>query len=212
MIAADLSTPSQRAGIVERVVSEFGRIDVLINNAGVGLYQPSYASDMEATRHMFEVNLFAAVDLAQQAVLTMRDQRSGYIVNVSSIAGLTTLPWLTLYSASKAALCSFSDGLRTEVKPFGVQVMAVCPGYVRTRFQANILAGRAPDLGENTRRWAITAERCAADILKGIEQNETFVITPASGWVLVWLQRLWPRLLHSQFERIYRKDHAENQT
>jgi len=212
VLAADLADPAQRATLIERVTAAFGRIDILINNAGVGLYQPSYEAEMDAARRMFEVNLFAAVDLAQRAVPVMREQRSGFIVNVSSIAGVTTLPWLTLYSASKSAVCSFSEGLRTEVEPFGIQVMAVCPGYVRTRFQANILGGKPPDLGGRTREWAITPQRCAADIVDGIERNRRFLITPASGWVLVLLQRFWPRLLQSQFGRIYRRDHAETRT
>lgn len=212
VLAADLADPSQRGAIVERVLSAFGRIDILINNAGVGLYQPSYEAGPEVTRRMFEVNLFAAIDLVQGAVPSMREQRSGFIVNVSSIAGVSTLPWLTLYSAAKSALCSFSEGLRAEVKPYGIQVMVVCPGYIRTKFQSNILAGKPPDLGQRTRNWAITPERCAADIVDGIERNARFLVTPASGWALVLLQRFWPRLIQSQFERIYRKDHAENRT
>ncbi len=139
----------------------------------------------------------------------MIQQGGGAVVNVSSIAGQVTLPWLTLYSATKHALNSFGDGLRTELAPHNIHVMTVCPGYVRTKFQQNILSGKAPDLGEAARRWAITPERCAADLVKGLERNARTVVTPASGWLLVALHHLFPRLIGWQFEKIYKRDHME---
>ena len=92
---------------------------------------------------MWELNFFAPLDLIQRVAPAMKRQRSGFIVNVGSIAGKVTLPWFTLYSASKYAIGSLTDGLRMELRQFGIHTMTVCPGYVNTRFQQECAARRA---------------------------------------------------------------------
>jgi len=133
----------------------------------------------------------------------MRAQGSGTIVNVGSIAGKVTLPWFTLYSASKYALGSLTDGLRMELRSFGIHTMTVCPGYVRTRFQQNVLAGSPPKLSGLRERWAITPERCAEDIARGIERGARTIVTPATGWLFIGLDRILPALIERQLESIY---------
>jgi short-subunit dehydrogenase len=198
---------SDRRRIAEGTLAHFGRIDVLINNAGVGLYAPAYEAPMDQVRAMFELNFFAALEMAQLAGVAMRERRSGTIVNVSSIAGLVTLPWFTLYSASKYAVCSLTDGLRMELRPFGIHAMAVCPGYVRTGFQAHVLAGHAPGGLASTRdRFAITAEQCAEAIARGVERNARTVVTPRVGWLMVAGARLLPWLVDAQMERNWQRN------
>jgi 7-alpha-hydroxysteroid dehydrogenase len=97
VIAADLRDEVARASVVERTLQHFGRVDVLINNAGAGLYVPSHTTPMAEARRLWELNFFAPLDLAQRAAAVMKRERSGVIVNVSSIAGKMTLPWFTLY-------------------------------------------------------------------------------------------------------------------
>jgi len=201
--AGDLRDEHARRRVVERTVAHFGQIDVLINNAGVGLYTPAWRAPSDKTREMFELNFMAPLDLIQHVVPHMRAQRSGAIVNVSSIAGKVTLPWFTLYSASKYALGSLTDGLRMELRSFGIHTMTVCPGYVKTRFQQNVLVGSAPKLSGLRERWAITPERCAEDIARGIERGARTVVTPRSGWIFVGLGRILPALVERQLEKIY---------
>ena len=141
-ILADLSVPADRARAVEEALAGLGRIDVLINNAGVGVYSPSWKTSMDDLRQMFEVNFFAAVDLTQRLAPGMVERGTGMVVNVASIASKVPLPWFTLYSASKAALEAFTRGLRMELASTGVGAMLVCPGYVKTNFQASVLGGR----------------------------------------------------------------------
>jgi short-subunit dehydrogenase len=199
IVAGDLVNPDDRRRIVESTLAHHGRIDILINNAGIGLYAPAYEASMDQVRAMFELNFFAALEMAQLAGAAMRERRSGTIVNVSSIAGLVTLPWFTLYSASKYAVCSLTDGLRAELRPFGIHVMAVCPGYVRTEFQSHVLAGRAPgSLAGARNRFAITAAECAGAIVRGVERNARTVVTPRVGWILVMAARLLPRLVYAR--------------
>jgi short-subunit dehydrogenase len=188
----DLTSEDTRRSVVERTLERFGRIDILVNNAGVGSYAPSWAAPMEETRRMWELNFFALLGMIQLVVPHMRERRSGTIVNVGSIGGKMTLPWLTLYSASKYAVGSLTEGLRMELSRDQVHAMLVCPGYVKTRFQQNVLRGAPPGDIERSRRFAITAEECAHAIRRGVERQARTVVTPAAGWLLVGLYRLFP--------------------
>jgi short-subunit dehydrogenase len=201
--AGDLRDPAVRKLFVERSLERFGAVDVLVNNAGVGLYVPAWRAPLEQAREMFELNFMAPLDLIQQVVPPMRAARSGFIVNVGSIAGKVTLPWFTLYSASKYAIGSLTDGLRMELRSFGIQTMTVCPGYVKTRFQENVVAGSPPKLAGLRARWAITPEKCAEDIARGIERSARTVVTPATGWLLIALERVLPGVVDRRLEQIY---------
>jgi short-subunit dehydrogenase len=90
-----------------------------------------------------------------------------------------------------------------ELQSFGIQTMTVCPGYVRTQFQQNVLAGSPPKLSGLRQRWAITPERCAEDIARGVERAARTVVTPATGWLLVGLSRILPALVERRLEKIY---------
>ena len=201
--AADLLDPASRQAFIERSVAHFGRIDVLVNNAGAGLYAPSWRTPMPEARRLFELNFLAPLELIQLAVPHMRTQRSGAIVNVGSIAGKMTLPWFTLYSASKYAIGSLTDGLRMELRSDGIHTMTVCPGYVRTGFQRNVLAGSPPELTGWQKHWAITPEQCARDIVRGVERDARTVVTPKSGWLIIAAQRLLPGVVDRRLESIY---------
>ena len=202
--AGDLRDPEVRRRAVEATLEKFGRVDILVNNAGVGMYAPLWRAPIGEIRRMFELNVLAAVSMAQHVVEPMKRQGGGMLVNVSSIAGLVPLPWFTLYSGTKFALCAIGDGLRTELKPFGIRVVTICPGYVRTRFQQNVLIGKPPAALQRVRRWTISPEQCATAIAGGVEREPRTVIAPGSGRVLALAWRLFPGIIDSQLERIYR--------
>jgi short-subunit dehydrogenase len=200
--AGDILQPETQRAAVEATVERFGRLDVLINNAGAGLYGRSWDTPLDEARRMFELNLFAPLGVIQQAVPVMRRQNAGTIVNVASIAGKVTLPWLTLYSASKYALGAMTDGMRMELRRDGIHAITVCPGYVSTRFQQNILGGDVPASVREGKWFRISAEQCAAAIVRGIERGSRTVVTPASGWAFIILERLFPSLVDRQLEEI----------
>jgi short-subunit dehydrogenase len=206
--AGDITVAATRRRAVEATLGRFGRIDILINNAGAGLYSPAWSTTEERTRALFELNLFAPLALAQLVAPHMRQQRAGMIVNVGSIAGRMTLPWFTLYSVSKYALGSLTEGLRMELKRDGIHAMTVCPGYVDTGFQAHILGGQVPAVVARSRRFAITAGQCAEAIARGVERNARTVVTPRTGWFLIAIARLLPGLMEAQLEKIYARQHA----
>jgi short-subunit dehydrogenase len=200
----DITRDEVRRNVVARTMERFGSIDILINNAGMGFYSAASNAPMDDARALFELNLFAPLALAQLVVAGMRERRRGTIVNISSIAGKVTLPWFTLYSVSKFALGSLTDGLRMELKPYGVHAMTVWPGYVKTDFQAHALGTRPPEAIRKGRQFAITAAECAEAIARGVERDAHNVVVPRIGWILVALNRLFPRVVESRLAAINR--------
>jgi NAD(P)-dependent dehydrogenase (short-subunit alcohol dehydrogenase family) len=124
---------SVRAG-VEQVVAETGRVDVLVNNAGYGSYGAIEDVPLEEARRQFDVNVFGAMRLTQLILPHMRAQRSGTVVNVSSMGGKIHTPLGGWYHGTKFALEALSDCLRLEVGPFGIDVVVIEPGSIRTEW------------------------------------------------------------------------------
>ena len=123
---------------VALILQKEGRIDVLINNAGVGITGPIEEIPSEEIRNNFETNLFGPIEVMKATLPQMRLQKSGLIINITSIAGYMGLPYRGIYSASKGALELITEALRMEVKAFGIQITNVAPGD----FATNIAAGR----------------------------------------------------------------------
>lgn len=206
--AGDIMLPETRQAVVNGALDRFGAIDVLINSAGVGLYAPAWSAPIADVRGMFELNFFALLEMVQLVAPVMRRQRRGTIVNIGSIAGKVTLPWFTLYSASKYAVGSLTDGLRMELRRDGIHAMTVCPGYVSTGFQSHVLAGKPPSSVQRSRSFRITAEQCAEAIARGVERDARTVVTPRAGWLFVMMERLLPKLVDAQMERMYHSSEA----
>ncbi|WP_184790967.1 oxidoreductase [Phytomonospora endophytica] len=131
----DASSPGDLERVVRAIVAEHGRVDVLVNNAGTVLHGAVEDVPLDLARREFEVNLFAPARLTQLVLPHMRERRSGTIVNVSSIGGEIALPLGAWYYASKHALEAFSDTLRMEVGHFGIDVVVVQPGIIKTEFE-----------------------------------------------------------------------------
>lgn len=130
----DLTQPESIEAFVGKVLAASGRIDVLVNNAGYGAYGAVEEVPLSDARAQMEVNLFGLAHVIQLALPTMRAQGSGRIVNVSSIGGRVWSPLGAWYQASKFALESFSDCLRNELRPFGIDVVVVQPGGIKTEW------------------------------------------------------------------------------
>ena len=132
VLSVDVTDEDSMRLAVSRVIDEAGRIDVLVNNAGYGLYGPLEEVPMTEIRRQFETNVFGLIRLSQLVLPAMRSQRRGTIVNVSSIGGRLVLPGGGPYHASKHAVEAVSDALRVEVAQFGIRVVVIEPGPVRT--------------------------------------------------------------------------------
>jgi short-subunit dehydrogenase len=192
--AGDITSPATRRAAIERTVDCFGRIDVLINNAGVGQYGYPSQVDTEISKRIFDVNVFSALALAQLAIPYMRAQGSGTIVNIGSVGGQVSLPWAVMYCATKWALHCVDDSLRRELASSGIHVLKVCPGIVETKFRDHVLAGSAPAPVEDIRR-IVTPDQVAEAMMRGVERGRRTVYVPHIGRLFTSLEFFAPRVM-----------------
>ncbi len=134
VVPTDITDLEQIKNLAEKTIAQFGRIDVLVNNAGYGQMGPIELMPSAAIERQFRVNVLGAIALIQQVIPVMREQGGGKIINVSSLAGRIAFPLGGLYSASKFALEALSDTLRRELEPFNIQVSVIEPGAVSNEF------------------------------------------------------------------------------
>ena len=135
-ITADVTQPEQVKAAIAAIVEQEGRIDLLVNNAGFGISGAVEFTDPKEAFDQLNVNFFGALHCMQAVLPHMRAQKSGHIVNISSVAAPIAIPFQAFYSASKSATNSLTLALRNEVKPFGVKACAILPGDVKTGFTA----------------------------------------------------------------------------
>jgi NAD(P)-dependent dehydrogenase (short-subunit alcohol dehydrogenase family) len=165
--AVDVTDDASMVALVEAILADTGRIDVLVNNAGYGLYGALEDVPIEEARRQFDVNLFGLARLTQLVLPQMRAQRDGYIVNVSSMGGKIWEPLGSWYHASKFAVEGLSDSLRIEVAEFGIKVVIIQPGTIRSEW-----SGIAADQLEATSAataYARLAKMVGAG-LRGVDQ------------------------------------------
>jgi short-subunit dehydrogenase len=132
VLAADLAEEGGRSVVADRIAA--ASIDVLVNNAGIGLYRNFGQSALADERRMLELNVLAVMQLSHAAVTAMRARGSGTIINVASVAGFVARPQIVTYGASKAYVIAFTEGLALALAGSGVTATAVCPGFVHTEF------------------------------------------------------------------------------
>jgi NAD(P)-dependent dehydrogenase (short-subunit alcohol dehydrogenase family) len=137
-LVCDVTSDESVKAAVAQVLDQAGRIDLLVNNAGVGLIAGAEESSLEQAKSLFEVNLFGLIRVTKAVLPIMRRQRAGRIVNISSVMGLIPAPFMALYSASKHAVEGYSESLDHEIRGSGVRVVLVEPAYTRTSFEGNV--------------------------------------------------------------------------
>ena len=199
IVEADLTIPGDLARFCDRVLEAAPVLDILVHNAGVGIYAPSFATDAEKAKTLMALNLLAPVEITRR--LLPRIPRGGSVVAISSIAGKVALPGMAVYCASKHALNAYVAILRMESGQRGIHVLSVCPGYVKTPFIGNMLQGETDRRPERRGRFGITAEQCAEAIRQGILNRKRTVVVPRIGWLLVAAERLLPVMTHKLMTR-----------
>jgi NAD(P)-dependent dehydrogenase (short-subunit alcohol dehydrogenase family) len=137
---------------VDRVFATAGRIDLLVNNAGVSLYGALEEVSTEQARAVFETNFFGVLRMTQAVLPLMREQSRGRIVNIGSVAGFMPMPFWGIYSASKYALEGYSDTLDLEVRPFGIRVSVIEPSFIRTNIDRSTAMADRPLAAYDERR------------------------------------------------------------
>jgi uncharacterized protein len=180
VVQADLSKLEDIQSLINQTLSKFGRIDVLVNNAGFGrldwLENLDPKKDIES---QFDVNVLGVVQTTRQALPVMIKQRSGHIINMCSMAGLVATPTYTIYAACKHAVHGFSEALRREVKPWGIDVSMIYPGGVKTEFGEH--AGIKRKTKASTPKFMLLS---ADDVGNAVVQ---LVRLPRAMWIIPWL-------------------------
>jgi len=198
IIAQDLTEPNATETIFQ-TVQQFGRpIDLLINNAGIGDYGDFAESDRMLQLKMVQLNIATIVDLTHRFLPGMRQRRTGGVINMSSVAGFQSMPYFSIYAATKAFLLSFSEALWAENHSYGVHVLAVCPGPAGIHFFKE--AGFPPLLVNVAEKIDTPIETVVRDALKAFEKRESIVIpgNPLNP-ILATLPRFLPREAVSRF-------------
>jgi NAD(P)-dependent dehydrogenase (short-subunit alcohol dehydrogenase family) len=147
-LALDVTDKKQIVDVVEQAKAKFGRIDILLNNAGFGYRSAVEEADDRQVEALFATNFFGTVNMLKAVLPTMRQQRSGVIFNVSSIAGRFSNPGSGYYSATKYAIEGMSDALSKEVAPLGIKVVVIEPGAFRTDFSGRSLTGAPNEIAD----------------------------------------------------------------
>jgi len=179
VLPADLVEETPRKSLVDQTVKQWGRIDILANNAGLGMYG-DFATTTEAQwRQIFEINLFSIVFLTQRVLPVMKEQNQGLIINTASIGGLISHSnHVTPYVASKHAVVGFSRGLAMDLKGTGIRVLAVCPHLTDTEFfEVSPGAEEMAPTVEKYKTFMDTPEDVARGILRQLD-SERVVVFP----------------------------------
>jgi short-subunit dehydrogenase len=204
-LACDVRNREEIDRVVGLTLHHFQRIDVWINNAGHGILDSVANVNMAACRDTFETNFFGSLEAMQAVIPVMKQQGSGAIINISSVAGHIPLPFHAVYSATKFALNAIGKGARIELKSSGINVLTVCPGYVRTDFGANALKGQEQKQVRPAQIRGISAERVARAVLRGYMKQKREVVVPWTMHPVIKLYQLFPGLVERAMMKMARK-------
>ena len=189
IVQADLSKLEDIQSLIKQTLDKYGRIDVLVNNAGFGRIDWLEKLDpVKDIQGQFDVNVMGVIQTTRQALPVMIKQRSGSIINMCSMAGLVATPTYTIYAACKHAVHGFSEALRREVKPWGIDVSMIYPGGVTTEFGQH--AGIKRKTGYTTPRFMLlNAEQVAQAVVKLVRRPRRMWIIPWLWSFSVWMNR-----------------------
>lgn len=140
----DVTSDESVSALVADVLERFGRLDVLVNNAGVGALAAAEESSIDQAQDVFDVNVFGVIRMTNAVLPHMRAQGNGRIINISSVLGVIPAPFMAVYAATKHAVEGYSESVDHEVRAHGVRVLLVEPGYTRSQFEDNFIAPDAP--------------------------------------------------------------------
>jgi len=200
-VACDVSKRDQVDALVKAAVARFGRIDIFVNNAGFGLNGAVADMDMAEFRRMFDTNLFGTVECMQAVIPIMRQQGGGDIVNISSVSGHISTPYMSGYAATKHAMNAIGKAARMELLRHNINVLTVCPGYIATDFVKNMVKGKHSERVGSSVKYAVTADVVANATLDGLIKRKREVIVPKFYKWFIKLYQTSP----SMVERAIRK-------
>jgi short-subunit dehydrogenase len=206
-VRADVSNENDCRAFIDEIVSRWGGVDVLINNAGISMRALFEDVDLAVIKELMNVNFWGAVYCTKYALPSILKRR-GVIAGVSSVAGYRGLPGRTGYSASKFALQGFLEALRTELLHTGVHVMWVSPGFTASNIR-NVARSSDGKMQAETpldESKLMSADECAGRIIDGIEKRKRTIVMTLQGKLAVWLNKLFPAMADKMVYKHFLKE------
>ncbi len=205
---ADMKSWEDCQAFVQEGYAHFGRLDLLVNNAGISMRALFEETDLQVLRDLMEVNFWGAVHCTKLALPLIRRSGKGAIVGISSIAGYRGLPARTGYSASKFALQGFLESLRVELWDSGIEVMWVAPGFTASEIRKNALGPQGRGQGESPlpESQLMSAEEVAEHILQALARKRRSLVLTRQGRLTVWLNKWLPSLADRLVYRHFLKE------
>ena len=191
---ADVTRPEDRADLLQHASDAFGgALDLVVNNAGIGAYGRFESHDESVARRVFEINVFALMEMTRATLPMLRKGRAPALCNIGSIVARRGLPGRSEYSASKFAVAGFTEAIRAEWRRDGINVLLVNPGFTNTEFEKNLAIDTA--VYKTDHRRTMTPESVAAKTLKALEQGKSEVTLSGPGRFLLLANRVAPRFV-----------------
>ncbi len=200
VVQADVSDFKSLDNLVEQTLKNFGRIDILINNAGYGVYGWFHQTPFDEIEKIMRVNFLGSAYLIHKVLPLMIEQKDGIIVNVSSVVGKRGVSGMAIYSASKFALSGLTEALRVEYKKFGIHFIGVHPGTTDTKFFEN-----AKYYGTNRmqgRFMIMSAEKVAKEILKAVVKRKREIVLTPVGKLTVAINKIFPSFVEYMMSKV----------
>lgn len=205
----DVTSDQDVEAMIASAVQRWGNIGVLVNNAGVAAGGRIETSSMEDWQWILDINLLGVARGCKTITPLFKQQRSGHIVNIASLAGLVNAPMMSSYNATKSAVVGLSETIRIELEPFGIHTSVVCPGFFQTNLAESFRSGDAEMKKVVDKLLAssnIAAEDVANDIFNAV-QNKTFYVLPHREGRTLWrIKRYLPSLFKTLVSKGYKKN------
>jgi short-subunit dehydrogenase len=200
-VACDVSKRDQVDALVKAAMKKFGRIDIWINNAGFGLNDSVEKMDMAQFRQMFDTNFFGTVDCMQAVIPIMRQQGGGDIVNVSSVSGHISTPYMSGYAATKHAMNAIGKAARMELARHNINVLTVCPGFIATDFSKNMLKGSNSQRVGGAVKYAVSVDVVAQATLRGLLKRKREVVVPGIYTMFIKMYQALPGVVENRIRK-----------
>ena len=196
VVQVDLADTSNVGDFAKQIVSHYGRIDVLINNGGISQRATAYDTTMEVNRQIMEVNFFGNIAMTKAVLPIFRQQKSGQILVISSIAGKFGFHLRSAYSASKHALFGYYESLVMEESEYNLKVTVACPGKINTPISTNAVTaeGKAHGQMDHNQATGMPVDVCVQQLLNALVKNKHEVLIGNKELIAVKLKRFLPRL------------------
>ena len=206
-LSADVRNESDCKQLIDKTIKSYGRLDILINNAGISMRALFSETSLETLHKVMDTNFWGAVYCTKYALPYLIKQK-GTVVGISSIAGYRGLPGRSGYSASKFALQGWMEAIRTELMETGVNVMWVCPGFTRSNIRNMALNKNSQPQGETPldENSLMSSDECAAHILTAVEKRKRTLVITRQGKETVLLNRLLPSFTDKMVRKFFFKD------